>query len=162
MSSYHRPRLYLAYGSNLNLRQMEYRCPTAAAVGPAMLRDYELLFRSVATVEPKPGGRVPVLLWDITRQDEQALDAYEGWPHLYRKENMFITLNGKPVRAMAYIMNDGQPLSPPGRSYYNTILQGYKSAGFDRRILDAAVHESAIRFEEPKQDFGFDNMNFWR
>ena len=26
-------RLYIAYGSNLNLPQMEYRCPTAKVVG---------------------------------------------------------------------------------------------------------------------------------
>lgn len=37
--------LYLAYGSNLNLEQMAYRCPTAKPVGQVVLKDYQLLFR---------------------------------------------------------------------------------------------------------------------
>ena len=53
-------RLYIAYGSNLNLEQMAFRCPTAKVVGKSELKDYELLFRggrrgAVATVEPKQG-----------------------------------------------------------------------------------------------------------
>ena len=37
--------LYFAYGSNINLGQMEYRCPDASVVGPVALENYELLFR---------------------------------------------------------------------------------------------------------------------
>ena len=40
-----RPRLYIAYGSNLNLSQMAYRCPTAKVAGKGGLKGYELLFR---------------------------------------------------------------------------------------------------------------------
>ena len=40
-----KPKLYMAYGSNLNLYQMAYRCPTAQVAGKAVLKDYELLFR---------------------------------------------------------------------------------------------------------------------
>ena len=29
--------LYFAYGSNINLGQMEYRCPDASVVGPVVL-----------------------------------------------------------------------------------------------------------------------------
>ena len=161
-------RLYIAYGSNMNLEQMRHRCPHSRVVGTAMLKDHELLFRGVATVEPKPGGQVPVLAWDITAKDEKALDLYEGWPRLYRKEDVEIELDGKPINAMVYIMNDGHSLSPPGKGYYNTILDGYQSAGFDKQILDDAVHESTVRLEEmpepePQQMRfnGMDSMNWW-
>ena len=101
-------RLYIAYGSNLNLRQMAHRCPSARVVGQSILQDYELLFRgslraAVATVEPKPGGRVPVLIWSIRPRDEKSLDIYEGWPRFYRKEDITVKLNGKPVSAMIYL-----------------------------------------------------------
>lgn len=33
-----RKRLYLAYGSNINLTQMKYRCPAAVPLMPAELR----------------------------------------------------------------------------------------------------------------------------
>ena len=47
-------KLYLAYGSNINLDQMDYRCPDASVVGPVVLENYELLFRrgGFATIAP--------------------------------------------------------------------------------------------------------------
>ena len=53
-------RLYFAYGSNINLDQMAYRCPAAQVVGPVVLEDYKLLFRGnargngVATIAALP------------------------------------------------------------------------------------------------------------
>ena len=38
-------KLYFAYGSNINLQQMEQRCPAARPVGPVILDGYELRFR---------------------------------------------------------------------------------------------------------------------
>ena len=45
--------LYAAYGSNINLEQMAYRCPNSKVAGTAMLKGYELEFRGVATIVPK-------------------------------------------------------------------------------------------------------------
>lgn len=98
-------RLYIAYGSNLNLEQMAFRCPTAKVVGKSELKDYELLFRggrrgAVATVEPKEGSTVPVLIWEIQNRDEASLDLYEGYPNLYGKQMLEVELDGKTVPAM--------------------------------------------------------------
>lgn len=38
-------KLYVAYGSNLNLKQMAYRCPTATLVGTGVIENYELQFK---------------------------------------------------------------------------------------------------------------------
>ena len=107
-------RYYIAYGSNLNLEQMAQRCPTAYVVGSTTLKNWRLLFRdaahtAVATVERAPGCAVPVLIWRIQPGDERALDRYEGWPRLYRKEILRITVNGRRVYAMIYIMNETAP-----------------------------------------------------
>lgn len=139
--------LYLAYGSNLNLEQMAHRSPTAKVVGATVLKDYKLLFRgghggSVATVEPMKGIVVPVLLWEITPADEAALDRYEGFPFLYRKETVKVKLGKKNVEAMVYIMNEGRELGTPSCYYYSVILEGYRAAGFDIDILKQAVSES--------------------
>ena len=40
-------RLYIAYGSNINLEQMAYRCPNSKIVSKEMLKGYELEFRGV-------------------------------------------------------------------------------------------------------------------
>ena len=138
---------YLAYGSNLNLGQMAHRCPTAKPVGQATLNDYHLVFRggyggSVATVEPMKDKSVPCLLWEITPADETALDRYEGFPFLYRKETVKVRLGKTNVETMVYIMNEGRPLGTPSCYYYSVILEGYKSAGFDISILKQAVEDS--------------------
>ena len=145
--SKNRNKFYLAYGSNLNLEQMSHRCPYAIPLGPSVLPGYRLLFRgsmenSVATIEPFESGIVPVLLWEITPRDEEALDSYEAWPRLYRKETVEVMLNDKLVEAMVYIMNEGYQLGSPNKFYYKTILEGYDSAGLDYAVLTEAVRYS--------------------
>jgi gamma-glutamylcyclotransferase (GGCT)/AIG2-like uncharacterized protein YtfP len=140
-------KLCAAYGSNLNLAQMANRCPTARVIGQSALTGRRLLFRgahanAVATVEPFAGSKVPVLVWEITPHDEAALDRSEGFPFLYRKERMKVTLNGKTITAMVYVMNDGRPLGQPSCYYYSSILEGYKAAGFDADVLRKATIDS--------------------
>ena len=69
-----RRRLYVAYGSNLNLKQMSRRCPTAKVEGATFLRNWRLVFKGAATIERHMGSKVPVLVWDIRPEDEAALD----------------------------------------------------------------------------------------
>jgi len=139
---------YIAYGSNLNLEQMAYRCKTAKVLGSANLKGYQLLFRggennSFATVEKLKGGSVPVLIWELEPKDEAALDRYEGYPNFYRKEMVKVRFGGKWEEVMVYMMNEGRPLGIPSRSYCETIAQGYKTSGFDIRILSKAINISA-------------------
>ncbi|MBQ5986454.1 MAG: gamma-glutamylcyclotransferase [Clostridia bacterium] len=142
-----RRTLYLAYGSNLHTDQMSLRCPGAKVIGTATLKDYRLLFRggrhgAVATVEPCEGKSVPVLLWGITEANERSLDIYEGWPRLYRKEYVPVTVDGKQRMAMMYVMTDGRELGEPSPGYYGTIAHGYKDFGFDLAVLEQAVKDS--------------------
>ena len=146
-------KVYLAYGSNLNLEQMGYRCPDAEVIGSTVLQDYHLVFRGgrhngVATIEQEQGSAVPVLLWEITKRCEQALDRYEGYPHLYRKEQLTVDLDGEKVQAMAYVMNEGPPPAMPGAYYYATILHGYRDCGFDEAILKQAVMHATGTFND--------------
>ena len=76
------PYLYGAYGSNLNVAQMELRCPNAKRVGTMRLDDWRLVFRRVADIEPCEGESVELGLWQITEECLEALDRYEGFPSL--------------------------------------------------------------------------------
>ena len=42
-------KYYIAYGSNLNVRQMKFRCPTAKVVGTSVIKGYELLYKGSKT-----------------------------------------------------------------------------------------------------------------
>ena len=137
-------RLFAAYGVGVNRAEMAKRCPTAKLIGAAVLRNYRLTFRgthaaAVANIEPAKGCSVPVLVWNITLTDEAALDLYEGFPHLYEKQQLRLRLDGALVNCMAYVMRGDRPLGKPSAFYYSTLLEGYREAGFDPNILKAAV-----------------------
>lgn len=97
-------KLYVAYGSNLNLKQMAYRCPSASIYGTGQLTNWELLYRgsatnSHATIAKKHGSYVPVLLWNIEPEDEKRLDIYEGYPRYYYKQNVMVDIGGKKEKS---------------------------------------------------------------
>lgn len=133
-------KLYVCYGSNLNVSQMAYRCPDARIYGKGILKSYRLAFYGVASIVKKRSGNCPVGVWEISENDEKNLDRYEGYPRLYRKENVTVTLdNGKTISAMAYIMNVDGPEYEPSTGYYATIYEGYEDFGMDTQYLEDAV-----------------------
>lgn len=99
-------RLYFAYGSNINLNQMDHRCPDATVVGPVALENYELLFRrgGFATIAPKEGGKVHGLLWSITLECERSLDMYEGYPRFYDMTTPLSAITATRIGALFFEM----------------------------------------------------------
>lgn len=144
-------RLYAAYGSNLNIRQMNYRCPGARLYGTGVIDHYELQFKgqprsAFATIAPREGASVPVAVWEISEKNEQALDHYEGHPSHYFKQNIPVQLEGKEVSAMVYIMDLRMDFGLPSPYYYQTVREGYNDCGLDTNVLDEAVMKSAEQF----------------
>lgn len=146
-------RYYIAYGSNLNIRQMRMRCPSARIIGTSEIPDYELLFKgsktgSYLTIEPKKGSRVPVAAWEVSIEDEQALDRYEGFPTFYYKQEMLLPIKGirsgkiRRRNTFVYIMHEDRVLGVPSNFYMQTCLSGYKSFGFDPKFLHEAYDRS--------------------
>jgi len=146
-------RYYIAYGSNLNVRQMKMRCPSARIIGTGELKDYELLYKgsktgAYLTIEKKKGLVVPVAVWEVTAEDETALDRYEGFPTFYYKKEMTISVtgikSGKVRRrdAFVYIMHEERPLGMPSGYYIHTCGQGYDYFGFDEKYLQRALEIS--------------------
>ena len=146
-------RYYIAYGSNLNIPQMRYRCPDARVIGTANLDGWELLFKgsktgSYLTVEPKTGSTVPVAVWEVSEADEQNLDRYEGFPAFYYKKEMNLTIKGiktgrlRKRRVFVYIMHEDRPIGKPSHYYLATCIDGYKSFGFDLNVLAEAYEKS--------------------
>lgn len=145
-------RYYIAYGSNLNIDQMKWRCPDAEIVGTGEIKDYELLFKgsktgAYLTVEKKKGEAVPVGIWSVTSEDEKALDRYEGCPNFYYKTNMSVlvkTRNGRQreLNCFVYIMHEDRLIEVPSKRYIYTCLCGYGDFGFSNKALYAALEKS--------------------
>lgn len=132
---------YIAYGSNMNIEQMKRRCPKALPIGKAILENYKLVFKGVADIIKRENETVPVAVWEITDECERALDRYEGYPTLYRKEYVKLIVNGKEETAMVYVMNR-EGIAPPGQHYYDVIEQGYKDFMVNVKPLERALVES--------------------
>lgn len=139
-------RYYIAYGSNLNIRQMKMRCPSARIIGTSKVPNYELLFKgsktgSYLTIEPKENSTVPVAVWEVTEKDELALDRYEGFPAFYYKAEMTLPIKGirtgkvRQRRVFVYIMHEDRLIGMPSVYYLRTCLEGYDDFGFDSKIL---------------------------
>lgn len=146
-------RYYIAYGSNLNIRQMRMRCPSARIIGTSEIPDYELLFKgsktgSYLTIESKEGSRVPVAAWEVSAEDELALDRYEGFPTFYYKKELMLPIKGirsgkiRMRNTFVYIMHEDRPFGVPSNFYMQTCLSGYKSFGFDPKFLYEAYDRS--------------------
>lgn len=131
---------------------MTLRCPTAKAIGTAIIKDYELLFKgsktgAYLTIEPKVGAEVQVAVWSVEQNDELNLDRYEGYPTFYYKTELDLPVryfSGKTVvrKAFVYIMHEERPLGLPSGYYVRTCLEGYRNFGFDESVLLSALEYS--------------------
>ncbi len=145
-------KLYVAYGSNLNLAQMAVRCPSAKVWAKGVLNNWELVYRgrkgnAHATIKRKVGSSVPVLIWDIQPIDERWLDLYEGYPSYYYKRDVMVDVGGRRKKAMAYVMDELQPPGRPSETYIGAIRQGYMDNAMDLSVLWRSLEENAMECE---------------
>lgn len=154
-------KLYFAYGSNLNLEQMAYRCPAASVVGKAVLKDYRLVFRGntrgngVASILPEEGREVTGLLWRITENCEKSLDLYEGYPKLYVKREITVqSEDGRTAKAEVYIMNEPYQSCPtmPGSFYLQGILDGCRQNHLPVSSVKQAVNETRKEIKNQRSE----------
>lgn len=113
-------KVYVAYGSNLNMEQMRDRCPTAEFIGTGAIENYELQFKGSlhnahATIAPKEGSSALVGVWRIQKRDESHLDMYEGYNPkgycYYNKEQIPVKMDdGSTLIGMVYIMDSRMDL----------------------------------------------------
>lgn len=146
-------KYYIAYGSNLNHAQMAYRCPDAEFIGTSIIDGYEFVFKGkicglcgVADIIPCRDSFVPVGIWRISEHDERRLDAYEGYPDLYKKKSFTIDFDGMDLSCMAYVMSADHPFKMPSEAYFNVILQGYIDCGIDTETLFEAADKVSDAF----------------
>jgi gamma-glutamylcyclotransferase (GGCT)/AIG2-like uncharacterized protein YtfP len=105
--------LYAAYGSNLDPQQMALRCPHSPRRGTGWLPGWRITFGgegwdgALPTLVEEPGQQVFVALYEVTPNDEAALDQWESaTTGLYSKVRVRVaTLDGDRT-AWVYVLND--------------------------------------------------------
>ena len=109
--------LYLAYGSNMLPERMMRRCPGATALGVARLPNYRLTERLYADIDFSEGESVFGVLYLITERDMRSLDAYEGYPKVYRREWLEVEYKGDSYTALTYEMSAATKAAREGQPY---------------------------------------------
>lgn len=145
-------KVYVAYGSNLNMEQMRRPLPYGGIIGTGAIENYELQFKGSlhnahATIAPKEGSSALVGVWRIQKRDESHLDMYEGYNPksycYYNKEQIPVKMDdGSTLTGMVYIMDSRMDFGNPSKNYYDIVRQGYEDCGLDTNVLDHAVNDS--------------------
>ena len=114
------------------------------------------VWRTTAEGVTHKNGSVPVVIWEVDKTDEKALDRYEGYPAFYYKKDIKLqykgirTGNRRTVTAFAYIMHEDRLIGVPSLFYLNTCLDGYDTFYFDKQILLNAYHKSKELYENDR------------
>ena len=114
------------------------------------------VWRTTAEGVTHKNGSVPVVIWEVDKTDEKALDRYEGYPTFYYKKDIKVqykgirTGNRRTVTAFAYIMHEERQIGVPSLFCLNTCLDGYDTFYFDKQILLNAYKNSMEMCENEK------------
>jgi gamma-glutamylcyclotransferase len=141
--------IVFAYGSNLSVRQMRSRCPSARVEARAALPNHALAFGgfsrrwggAVASVVPEPGSLVEGLLYCVGRSDLSELDAYEGHPFAYERISRLVTDERGRRRRAALYWQRAERFEPdlPQPDYFRILWRAYGRLGFDVAPLAIAL-----------------------
>ena len=131
--------LYAAYGSHMDPLQMQLRAPHSPAAGSGWLLGWRLTFGgedlgwegALATVveSDDPGEQVFVALYDLSHQDEELLDDWEGSDlGLYEKIRVRVATLEGDVTAWLYVL-DAYEGGLPSARYLGIIADAAEAAG---------------------------------
>jgi len=120
--------IYFAYGSNMDLRQMRYRCPDAKLLGAGILPRHKFIInsRGVATLIPENRNKVYGLIFYLNEDDEDTLDRYEGVKGgYYYKDYIDIASKNGNIKCLIYFASDTKP-GNPREGYLEKIINAVK------------------------------------
>ncbi len=150
--------LYFGYGSNLCREDLEAWCARRGHDGRgivplarAWLLDWEVVFHYLSrtrgggalSVRPRRGGVVPGALFEVDAAGWRALDAKEGAPRTYRRQDcVVLDEHGAEVRARTYVVADAfvrDSHVPPHDEYVRVVCEGLRAHGHDGEHVRGAA-----------------------
>ena len=129
--------LYAAYGTNLDPARMGERCPHSILQSTGWLTGWRLTFGgeehgwdgALSTIVQDPFEQVFVAVYDVTSEDERALDGWESADTgLYRKTKVRVQTMTGPLVVWAYVL-DAYEGGLPSASYLGVLADSAEAAG---------------------------------
>jgi AIG2-like family len=128
--------LYAAYASNLDPGRMGLRCPHSPLQTTGWLTGWRLTFGgedlgwdgALSTIVEDPIEQVFVAVYDVSRDDESALDRWESTETgLYRKTKVRVSTMTGELLAWTYVL-DAFEGGLPSASYLGVIAEAAEAA----------------------------------
>ena len=155
---------YFAYGSNMSLRRLRERVPSARSLGCYRLAEHDLRFHKPgvdgsgkcdAFYTGQPGDELTGVLFEIDPQELSLLDRAEGCGYGY--EHKTVTLcalhTDKTVTALTYVATQVQEGLQPFTWYLNHLQAGAQENGLPQAyIADKIEAVSARRDPDIRRD----------
>lgn len=131
---------YFAYGSNMSIRRLRARTPSARRLGSGWLPGHRLAFHKVGRLDGSakcdalatgdPGHRVHGVLFELAGEDKPALDHAEGLGMGYALKQVLVHHHGGPaVTAFTYVATLTAPGLRPFDWYKEHVLRGARENG---------------------------------
>jgi gamma-glutamylcyclotransferase (GGCT)/AIG2-like uncharacterized protein YtfP len=138
---YNKPVYYFAYGMLTDPEIM----PNVKMIGVGILNDFKFEIFSYANVIETKNNKVFGTLWEIDDRILTDLDQIEGYPTLYNRKTVNVTVDGKKYSSQVYTMTNETRKHMMGRSpsqqYINSIINGYRHAGIPIAQLKNGLKE---------------------
>ena len=138
-------QLHFAYGSNMDPRHMTRRVPGARLFGYARLDGFRLAF-SVYSTEWKGGAanleldsdaHVWGVLWEVPEGETHGLDAFQGHPTFFRKEDVVVEGPEGPAIAWTYrVAHQEGTYVRPTDAYVQLLRSAIRTHGLPPEALD--------------------------
>lgn len=152
---------YFAYGSNLDLMQMQMRCPGAQFVSTARLDDHKICFPrksfvrdcAVISVEAAPGESVWGALYEIDAADLARLDEREGFSQKRDRDKnphnrITVTVersDEKSVSAETYVATPSEEPGLPSPHYIGYLVASAAECGLPKsQLVKLAAHMPVV------------------
>ena len=137
--------LYFAYGANMDVRHMKGRVPDARVVGPGRLDGFRMAFDvystewegGAANLQTDQERHVWGVLWEVPESEAGGLDAFQGHPTFYRREDVIVDGPEGPTMAWTYrVAHQEGSYVRPSDDYLQLMYAAIRVHGLPPEALD--------------------------
>jgi hypothetical protein len=151
---------YFAYGSNMSIRRISARVPSACVIDTAVLHGHRLGFRKAGrdgsakcdVEQTRHSGHCVIgVLFKLQLSDKQILDRFEGLGKGYEQKHVTVqTKMVSNVKALTYYATDIDVSLSPYHWYKEHVLAGAR----EHRLPDDYIQmiESVVAIHDPDPD----------
>ena len=153
---------YFSYGSNMSIRRLLHRVPSARKVDIGILEMHELKFHKVGKIDGSakcdvyetgdPEHYVYGVLFLLSPKDMAELDRIEGLGYGYEQKDIQVVLhNGSNIKASTYYATSIEPTLKPFSWYKEHVLRGANENSLPKEYIQVIERIEAVEDADVKR-----------